>query len=151
VTTSLYYLPGDVSIQGTGIEPDFPVERTLPQTEQMVWFTKHYGRENTFENYIKAANGTVTSNGTCALEDDKKDKDKKKDEKKDGPTRWSERAKEMLQTDNQLRMTISLINLFNLYKESLDEDTAATRDDAISFMEKLIVTAKTLDIVEVKS
>ena len=149
VTTSLYYLPGDVSIQGTGIAPDFPIERTLPQSEQMVWFTKHYGRENTFENYIKAPNGVITGNGTCALETEK-DK-KEKGEKKNGPTRWSERAKEMLQTDNQLRMTISLINLFNLYKDSLAEDVAATRKDAIESMENLIVTAKSLDIVEVKS
>jgi len=149
VTTSLYYLPGDVSIQGSGIAPDFPIERTLPQSEQMVWFTKHYGRENTFENYIKAPEGSVTGNGTCALEDDK-DK-KKEEEKKNGPTRWTERAKEMLQTDNQLRATISLINLFNLYRDGLEEDKFANRADAIEYIEKLFVTAKTLDIVEVKS
>jgi len=151
VTTSLYYLPGDVSIQGTGIVPDFPIERTLPQSEQMVWFTKNYGRENTFENFIKPPDGSITGNGTCVLEDDGKKESEKENSKKDGPTRWTERAKEMLQTDNQLRATISLINLFNLYRSSLEDEKIANRVDAIEYIERLFVTAKTLDIVEVKS
>jgi len=147
ITTSLYYLPGDVTIQGTGIGPDFPVEKTLPQTEHMQWFTKHYGRESTLENYIKVTDkSTVLSNGTCPIDEDKKEEEKKD---KDKPARWAERAKEMLQTDNQLRTTITLVNLFNLHKQMTEPDKVS-RDGAVAFMEKQLVTKKKLEIVEVK-
>jgi len=55
LTTHLYFLPNDTTIQGTGIEPDFFVEQTTPPSEQVQWFIKHYGREEALENYIKVA------------------------------------------------------------------------------------------------
>ncbi len=54
LTTSLYYLPFDTSIQGVGIEPDFMIEKRFPPTEQMIWFNKFYGRERALTNYIKS-------------------------------------------------------------------------------------------------
>lgn len=104
ITTSLYYLPDNTTVQGVGIEPDFIIERTLPQTEQMQWFTKHYGREQTLDNYIKVVDITEKT-------DDKPIGENKSEEKK--PDRWQERAKAMLQKDNQLRETITLINILH--------------------------------------
>jgi carboxyl-terminal processing protease len=53
LTISLYFLPKDTNIQGVGIEPDFPIEKRYPPTDQMNWFSKFYGRERVLTNYIK--------------------------------------------------------------------------------------------------
>ena len=45
ITTSLYFLPNDTSIQAEGITPDFEIERCMPPSEQQQWLAKFYGRE----------------------------------------------------------------------------------------------------------
>lgn len=134
ITTSLYY-PNKTNIQGEGITPDFVVERTFPPTEQMQWFTKHYGRERALNNYIKP--------------EGQKDEPKKEEPKKAQPTRWAERAKLMLQTDNQLREAISLINLLCVF-ESLCPDKVCNRNRAIEQLKASHITHDALDIEEIK-
>jgi len=133
ITTSLYYLPNDTTIQGVGIEPDFLVERSFPPTEQMQWFTKFYGREQTLSNYIQAHK----------VEEQAAEAAKKE------PSRWSERAKEMLQTDNQLRDTISLANLLSTFHE-ICPAKVCDRAHAITFLKQNHLTNDTLDIQEIK-
>jgi len=135
ITTSLYY-PNKTNIQGEGITPDFVVERTFPPTEQMQWFTKHYGRERALTNYIKP--------------DGQKDDPKQAESpKKNQPTRWSERAKLMLQTDNQLREAISLINLLHVFQD-LCPNKVCNRIKAIEQLKSSHITHDTLDIEEIK-
>ncbi len=135
ITTSLYF-PNNVNIQGEGIKPDFVVERSFPPTEQMQWFTQHYGREKAFSNYIKQ-------------NDQKEDPPTTEPAKSNQPTRWIERAKEMLQTDNQLREAISLINLLNVF-QGLCPDKVCNRTKAIEQLKDSYITPDTLDIQEVK-
>lgn len=134
ITTSLYF-PNNMNIQGMGIQPDFIIDRTFPPTEQMQWFTKYYGREQALTNYIKVGN-----------EADKKDK---ADGKKSTPTRWAERAKEMLQTDNQLREAISLINLLGTF-QSMCPELVSNRIKAIEQLKASSISNDKLDIEEVK-
>jgi len=138
ITTSLYF-PNNTDIQGEGIKPDFEVERTFPPTEQMQWFTKHYGREKALNNYIK----------TREQEQEKEAEKQKSNPKQNGPTRWIERAKEMLQTDNQLREAISLINLLNVF-QGLCPDKVCNRTKAIAQLKDSHITHDTLDIEEIK-
>lgn len=135
ITTSLYY-PNGANIQGEGITPDFIIERTFPPTEQMQWFTKHYGRERALQNYIKTS-------------DQQKEEPKKEELKKNQPTRWSERAKQMLQTDNQLREAISLINLLHLF-EKMCPEKVCNRGKAIDQLKAGHIANDTLDIEEIK-
>jgi carboxyl-terminal processing protease len=139
LTTSLYYLPDETTIQGVGIEPDFVIEKTYPPTKQVTWFTANYGREKAYSNHIRAR------------EKDPKDKDQdKKDGKKDDTKkRWIDRAKTMVQTDNQLRETISLINLLNTAYTHCP-DGVCNRDKAISFLKKNHLTNDEIVIEEVK-
>lgn len=136
ITTSLYF-PNNTDIQGEGIKPDFEVERTFPPTEQMQWFTKHYGREKALSNYIQTK--------------DQEQDNKKKSEpaKSNVPTRWIERAKEMLQTDNQLREAISLINLLNVF-QGLCPTKVCNRSLAIIQLKDSHITHDKLDIEEIK-
>ena len=142
ITTCLYFLPDDTTIQGTGIEPDFIVERTTPPTEQIQWFTKNFGREETLDNYIK-----VTPNG-IPLPKEKNEKNETIAKKKDGSRRF-DRAKEMLQKDNQLRDCISLINTLGT-AQKYTADLVKTRADALLYLKQNHISNDELEIEEVK-
>ena len=135
ITESLYFLPNDISIQAQGITPDFEVEKSFPPTEQMLWIKKFYGSESSLSNYIKNGNG--------------KDEEKKNDEKKDDKQlSWLERAKKALESDNQLRETINLINIHSLGQNAFP-DKVATRQKAVDFINSVAVTNKPLVLQEV--
>jgi len=135
ITTALYCLPNDISIQGIGIEPDFVLEKRFPPTEQMIWFNKFYGRERALANYIKADGHT-----------DKKEEEKKQ-QKKD--KNWTERAKDILNKDSQLRETLSLINLFSL-AQSCNPALVSNRHKAIEFLKHTYITDEQLHLEEIK-
>jgi len=140
ITTSLYFLPNDTTVQGEGITPDFDIERRTPPTDSQLWFTKNYGRESALPNYIKAK-----------PEDEKEKKKKEEEEKNKKKERktWSERAQHMLETDNQLREAINLINLLDMAHHTCIAQVK-TRQDALNFMQNIVVTGKQLKLVEIK-
>lgn len=142
ITTCLYFLPDNTTIQGTGIEPDFMIERTTPPTEQIQWFTKNYGRESTLDNYIK-----VTKEG-IPLPKDKKERHIDPVTKKNGSRRF-DRAKEMLQNDNQLRDCISLISMLNT-AQTYTPKLVTTRADALAYLKQNHISNDKLEIEEVK-
>ncbi len=107
ITTSLYFLPNDITIQGVGIQPDFVVERTQPLTEQVRWFTKNYGREHAFKNHIKVLTTSAAQDNKKVVDDTKTTNDAQTIK------RWTDRSRDMLQKDNQLHAAIELINTFH--------------------------------------
>ena len=133
ITTSLYYLPNDTTIQGLGIKPDFVVEKCTPPNEQVQWFTKYYGREQSLNNSIKVH---------------KRDAKKKNSETKKEDSRWIDKAKKMLQTDTQMRETISMANIVTSYKNQLPQHECS-RNQAFEFLKKNLITNDTLDIQEI--
>lgn len=148
ITTSLYFLPNDTSIQGIGIEPDFTIEKQFPPTEQMVWFTKFYGRERALNGYIKLDQNQEETAKEKDLEK-KKDEDKRKEKDSKERKTWADRARTMLETDNQLRDTISLINLLYTGKTTCPAHVG-NRTQAIEFLKKNFITNEKLTLVEVK-
>lgn len=145
LTTSLYFLPNDISIQGTGIEPDFVIEKRFPPTEQMLWFTKFYGRECALTNYIK-----ISKNSSDKDDDEDEDgKSKKASSESDKKKTWAERARSMLETDNQLRDTISLINLLYTGKTSCPNNVT-NRTKAVEFLKSNFITTDKVTLEEVK-
>lgn len=141
ITTHLYFLPNDTTIQGIGIEPDFIVERTTPPTEQILWFTKHFGREETLDNYIK-----VTQ--TTPIQENKKKENNPSEDKKSS-NRRKNRALEMLQKDNQLRDCIMLINMLHS-AQAYTPELVKTRTDALKYLKQNYVSVETLEIEEIK-
>lgn len=144
LTTSLYYLPNDTSIQGHGIEPDFVIEKKFPPTEQMEWFTKYYGRERALSGYIKIDPKTGELEG-----DDEEETDKKETEKDKKAKTWSERARSMLETDNQLRDTITLINMLNTARTAMPQ-AVSNRKKAVEYLRNNFITNNKLTLVEIK-
>ncbi len=147
ITTCLYFLPDNTTIQGTGIEPDFGIERTTPPTEQIQWFTKNFGREETLDNYIK-----VTKEGMPLPKKKKEIKVSDTKEKKTAQTEGSrrfDRAKEMLQNDNQLRDCISLISTLNT-AQKYTPDLVKNRADILIYLKQNHISNDALTIEEVK-
>lgn len=135
ITTCLYYLLHDTCIQGVGIEPDFIIHREFPPTEQMTWFNTFYGRESALPNSIKP-NGQQESA-----------KDTKKEQKKE--KNWSERAKEMLNKDNQFRVTLTLANMLS-QAQAMTPSQVNTRQKAVTYLTNIYVPNKDLTLEEVK-
>lgn len=138
LTTSLYYLPNNTSIQGIGIEPDFTIEKTSPPNKQVTWFTTHYGREQTFDNHIQVTKDATPEKTACETSKESNEK------------RWIDRAKKGLQTDNQIRTTISLINLLNT-AYTLCPQEVCNREKAVLFLKNNHLAHDTLQIDEVKA
>lgn len=142
LTTALYYLPGDISIQGTGIEPDFIVNRMLPQSEQMKWFTKSHGRECAMVNHIS------TEKSKKLAEKEKKKHKANNDDSQ--PKKWSDRMKNALKHDNQLKNAIMLINIFDMAQGCCSQKVAQ-RQQALHFLQSIFVNDNSIKFEEVKA
>ncbi len=125
ITTSLYFLPNDISIQGVGIEPDFAVEKRFPPTNQMTWFTKYYGREQALEHHI-------------TVHKEEEQAEKKKDSTKET---WADRARDMLEKDNQFREALTLINLLHAARTSCPANVS-DREKAVKYMKSIYVSSE---------
>jgi len=136
LTTYLYYLPNNETIQGVGIKPDFVIEKEFPPSKQLQWFNKYYGRESSHKNSIRI--------GAQAQEQRKK---RGEDDDDDKPKRWQERAKEMLQKDNQLRAAVTLINMLYAAYEHCPR-AVATRAEAIEYLKNIYLDNNTITIEE---
>ncbi len=140
ITTSLYFLPNDTSIQAEGITPDFEIERCMPPSEQSQWLAKFYGREQALPNHIKLTDKKEEDNPSTGSGRSGADKIKN----------WTERAKATLLADNQFRETITLINLLSTAQKRCNNLDLTTRLNAVEFINGIFVSNKKLNLVEVK-
>lgn len=135
ITTSLYFLPNDTSVQAEGITPDIEIERCLPPSDQQQWLAKFYGREQALANHI-----TLTP---------KKEEPKKEEDSKDRIKTWTERARQSLLTDNQFKDTIYLANLVSMARNQPNL-AINSRQDALNFINSIVVPASKITLTEVK-
>ena len=141
ITTSLYHLPDGTTIQGTGIEPDFTIDKLFKAPEQVEWFKKFYGREKALKDYMKPYGSKEET------EEEKKEK-KKAEEKK--PKNWSERARESLAQDNQFLGAITLINILDTARKSTPK-LVSNRDKAVTYLKNIFAMSGTLNMDEIKA
>lgn len=144
LTTALYF-PNNKIIQGIGIKPDVFVERVLPLSEQVQWFTKHYGRESAIANHIKTAESIAHLDASQKIES-------ALEKKKNGENsieRWSDRMKELLANDNQIREGLHVITLLNSIKRLMPA-AAKNREDLMKLLKEMLPDSTSLDIQEVK-
>ncbi len=52
LTTMLYFLPENTSLQATGIQPDFIIKPKLVPADEMKWIAEFYGKESALKNHI---------------------------------------------------------------------------------------------------
>lgn len=100
ITTALYYLPDNNTIQGIGITPDIMINPKFPPSEHIQWINKHFGQEQALKNYIQP-NGAK-----------KETKATEQPNKKNKP--WKEQRRESIMHDYLIQNTLTLINLLDL-------------------------------------
>jgi carboxyl-terminal processing protease len=130
LTTALYFLPNDTTIQGIGIEPDIEIERKFPPPSQMQWVNQFYGSERALKNSIKANK-----------EEEKKPEVKAKEPEKS----LKEKRKETLASDSQIRDTLTCINIL-----TLNPNAWKNRTDAIKLLKNTMVSSDKIAMDEVE-
>jgi len=141
ITTSLYHLPDGKTIQGSGIKPDFTIDKLFPEPEQVAWFKKFYGREKALTDYIKPHGSKEET------KEEEKKREKKEDKK---PKNWSNRARELLAQDNQFLGTITLINILDNARKSTPREVN-NRDKAVAYLKKTFAVSGKLNMDEIKA
>ncbi len=169
LTTMLYYLPDDLSLQATGIEPDFLINPKYTPTGEMRWIIDMYGKESSLKRHITVKEATG--------KDDARDKEKKPalltpdeengldieltgddqakkglsgdSEEDDTPEKWEEKQKKSLGQDVQVQAALNLINLLHLGRKC-DHKAVHTRQQALTFLKRNYVTDDTVQVEKIK-
>lgn len=147
ITTSLYHLPDGSTIQGTGIEPDFKIDKLFPAPEQVEWFKKFYGREQALKDYIKPY-GSKLELEPRQTDDESEEPVAAKTDKK--PKNWSERTQEALSKDNQFLGALALLNTF----DSISKKSPAlvkNRTAAVDYLQGIFAPSEKITMQEVKA
>jgi carboxyl-terminal processing protease len=138
VTTALYYLPNNISIQSVGIEPDFIIEQRLSPTKEMQWFNKFFGHESSLKNAIKHKD-------TLLINEKKETESSKAPEKEKS---WQEKKQEQIGSDYIVLSTLRLLEMYSMAKKAFPEQVS-TRKDSINFLKKNYVTSDSIAMEEI--
>lgn len=145
LTTALYYLPNDVSIQAIGIQPDLEITSRYNHSEDLTWFTTFFGHEHTLKNAIK--NETHPKKNQ---EKESKKKAQKPEKKDDEPEKtWQEKKQEQIGSDYLILSTIRMLELLTMGVRAFPEKTT-TRKDCLTFLTKAYVVNDAPTLQEVK-
>jgi carboxyl-terminal processing protease len=173
LTTMLYYLPGDKSIQAIGIKPDFEIKPKFFHEDEMKWINDLYGKETSLKNHIsvkevrsleESGDKKVKTNQGEQKKDkgfwnkwfgsdrDNKEEDKSKQVKKVTDKKsqnWEEKQRENIAHDVQVQASVNMINLLDLAKR-MDPKILNSRKSILAFLKKNHLTddMPTLEKVE---
>jgi carboxyl-terminal processing protease len=146
LTTMLYYLPDDVSIQAKGVYPDFLMKPKVTPEEEMKWISELYGKETSLKNYISLDK---------KREDEAKEKKKKEAEelntenKEEMAKNWEERHRKSIARDTQVQAAVAMINMLSLAKK-LQPEVVKTREKALEFLTQNYLTEESVKLEQVK-
>ncbi|MFA5306689.1 MAG: S41 family peptidase [Candidatus Babeliales bacterium] len=157
LTTMLYYLPDDLSIQATGIEPDFLVKPKFFSADRDRWVIEMYGKESSLKGHVtvKEATGKEGPAGDgkekklpeelddeladiVDFEDEQDDVASRGDDvgqdakSEETPAKWEEKQKELLGTDVQVQAAVNMISLLDLGRRY--DPSLANRQKALEFL-----------------
>ena len=136
ITTSLYYLPNNTSIQSIGIEPDFIIEPRFPAPKELQWFNKNFGHESSLKNAIKNNDSSHESKKESTL-------------KKDSEKTWQEKKQEQISSDYIILSTVRLMEMLTMVKKAFP-NRLKTRQESIECLKKNFLTNDTIQLVEIK-
>jgi carboxyl-terminal processing protease len=172
LTTMLYYLPDDLSIQATGIEPDFLVKPKFFSADRERWVIEMYGKESSLKEHITVKEATGKAE---AIKDNKKstrdlddeladivDFEEERDDSEsrcdggdaqdakaeDTPAKWEDKQKELLGTDVQVQAAVNMISMLHLGRR-LDPNLA-NRQKALEFLRSHYLADEKRDIQKIE-
>jgi len=153
LTTMLYYLPGDRSIQAVGISPDFVIKPKFVPADELKWIQDFYGKESSLKHFITVEE--VENNGGKVVKAASKKKVNKvvnsndSDKKDAEDTRTTEeKMKEELATDVQVQASVNMINLLDIAKKCSPE-LVKTRVQVLEFLRNNFVTDEAAEVEKV--
>ena len=159
LTTMLYYLPGDLSIQATGIEPDFVIKPKIVPADELKWVHDMYGKESSLKNHIttkeatgkepdpKAASQAKKKKAHHTPEADGENEEHKQDEPESAAS-LEEKQKEAISHDAQIQAAVNMINMLALAKTAQPKNVA-TREQALTFLKAHFMTDEGTEIKKV--
>lgn len=139
LTTMLYFLPSEKSIQAQGIEPDFLIKPRIIPTDEIKWINELYGKEASLKNYITKEE--VEGKKRPEKKDEKKEEEKEKS--------WEEKHLEAMQHDLQVQASVNMINMLNLAKKCSPK-MVDTRKKALDFLHQNYLTDNKIEIEKIK-
>ncbi|MGB8467989.1 MAG: S41 family peptidase [Candidatus Babeliales bacterium] len=140
LTTRLYFLPDNSSIQGNGVKPDFVIEPRIPISEETMWFNQTFGRESSLKNAIK--NDQEASNPHAAKLTKKQEKKQAKKEQS-----WHEKKRELIAADYMILSTVRLMCMFDTLRMAMP-DAMRTHTQAVKMLKKLYLPQDKANITE---
>ncbi|MBD3231800.1 PDZ domain-containing protein [Candidatus Dependentiae bacterium] len=155
LTTMLYYLPNDNSIQAVGIKPDFLIKPKIIPSDEIKWINELYGKETSLKHYITVEeveenNGKKESKNNNSKDNEKKNKnktDKESDENEE--KNWEEKHREAINQDPAIQTSINMISMLNLAKKC-EPQKIDTRQKAVEFLKQNCLTDEQTNIEKVK-
>lgn len=155
LTSMLYYLPGDLSIQADGIKPDFLVKPKMVPAEEMRWVQELYGKESSLKNFItreevagKPKKKKTSSGGFWKMlfgsdEESEGESDPAPDGKEvdtdENKKNWDQRQQEALTGDQQVQTCVNMISFLHLARKAHPQEVA-TRSKALKFLKERFLT-----------
>lgn len=174
LTTMLYYLPGDVSIQAEGIAPDFTIKPKMVPVDELKWVTELYGKETSLKHHITKAE-VEGKRGVAGVDNDKKQDDPgnisfwqrwfgsgqtevvasenaanvaDKDEQKKKKS-FDEQQLEALAMDTQVQASINMISLLAMARR-LNPQLVESRAKALEFLKSHYLTDDMPKLVKIQ-
>lgn len=153
LTTMMYELPDDLSIQAKGVTPDFVFKPRFVPVDEMKWIEDLYGKETSLKHHISAEE----AQGKPAISEEKvkaqKAKELKEKEKKEEdytPEEWEKKRQEALAHDAQIAAAVNMISWLDFAKK-VQPALVDTRQKALSFIKERYVTDDTVVLEKVGS
>lgn len=166
LTTMLYYLPDDSSIQAVGIVPDFCIKPKFFPSEEARLMQELYGTESNLKHHVPAQKKSIPETPSATQEPSSQQEapaekgfwDRLFNKQKKAPVSeetdkcahqpkqeksWEQRQQEYLSADVQVQASINMINLLHLAKK-LNPHAVASRDKALAFLKEHFVTDDTM-------
>ncbi len=169
LTTMLYFLPKEASLQATGIQPDFTIKPKLVPADEMKWIAEFYGKESSLKNHIsvkeveelygikpsreaakeaeelkKATSSELEdivefSDGESAQAGNVMSRGERNLGKKGKEKNWEEKRREELALDVQVQACVNMVSMFNLARKAMP-DVVETRQKAFEFLKQRYLT-----------
>jgi carboxyl-terminal processing protease len=166
LTSMLYFLPGDTSIQAEGIKPDFLVKPKTEPADEMRWVQELYGQESSLKNFItkeevagqkqekkKPAESSFWSRwfgdstaGVSAVAEKEPAADVEPEEEKKS---WDQRQVEALTGDLQVQTCVNMISFLHLARKANPQEVV-TRSKALKYLKEHFVTDDPTVIEKIK-
>ena len=169
LTTMLYYLPDNSSIQACGIEPDFLIKPKKVPVKELKWIDELYGRETAMKFHISKdevdnpnletnEEGKVITQNKEAAKKPKKEfseidlsEDDADDElyssEKDTRTP-TERQKEAIGQDISIQACVNMTGILDLAQKANPEQIT-TRKKALSFLQDTYLTDNPVEVEKI--